>query len=230
MNRKTVIVMGKGTLAVKIADWFRASDEYRLLCVVPNMPESSWTASLKDWAEGNEESYVASGKVADIADVKTAAWRVDLAVSVTYDKIIRQWFIDKCDKIINIHNGPLPRYRGVNPINWALKNNEHQHGVTIHEITAGIDDGPILNHVLFPVNPVVDEVIDVYERSLHFGWQVFKETMPKLWSIRAKPQDHSKAQYFSAEDFPKLGDRSYFTRAESIAKLGLQAAATRQSA
>ena len=51
MNRKTVIVMGKGTLAVKIADWFRASDEYRILCVVPNMPESSWTASLKDWAE-----------------------------------------------------------------------------------------------------------------------------------------------------------------------------------
>jgi methionyl-tRNA formyltransferase len=226
MKKKNVIVMGKGTLAGKVADWFRDSAEYEILCVVPNMPESSWTLSLKDWAERNKRSYISTGKVADIPGVKSDDWRVDLAISVTYDKIIRQWFIDKCDKIINIHNGPLPRYRGVNPVNWALKNDEREHGVTIHEITPGIDDGPIVSQAIFPVNPAVDEVVDVYERSLHFGWKLFKETMPKLWTIDAKRQDESKAEYFSAEDFSRLEERSYFTRAESISKLGLRQEAT----
>src|SRR4030095_3603044 len=48
--------------------------------------------------------------------------------------------------------------------------------------------------------------------------------MPKLWDIQAVPQDNSTAQYFSADDFPKLGERSYFSRAESRLKLGLVAA------
>jgi methionyl-tRNA formyltransferase len=221
MNPKTVIVLGKGTLAVKVATWFHETADYSLVCVVPNMPESSWTASLQQWAKERDVAHVQSGRVEGIPGVKEEGWYVDLAVSVTYDKIIRQWFIDKCGKILNIHNSPLPRYRGVNPINWALKNGESQHGVTIHEITAGIDDGPIVSQVTFPVNPVVDEVIDVYERSLHFGWKLFKETMPGLWDRRAIPQDESKAAYFSARDFHGLGERSYFTRAESRAKLGL---------
>ena len=222
MTPKTVIIMGKGTLAAKVAGWFQDSAEYKVLCVVPNMPESSWTVSLKQWAEENGQSYVATGKVEDVPGVKMDNWRVDLAVSVTYDKIIRQWFIDKCDRIINVHNGPLPRYRGVNPINWALKNNEPQHGVTIHEITPGIDDGPIVSQVLFPINPVVDEVVDVYERSLHFGWKLFKETMPNLWTIQPMPQNESKAEYFSARDFARLGERSFFTRAESVLRLSLE--------
>ena len=45
---------------------------------------------------------------------------------------LKQNFIDSCKNIINLHNSPLPKYRGVRPINWALKNGEHSHGVTIH--------------------------------------------------------------------------------------------------
>ena len=50
-TKKQVIVMGKGSLAVKIANWFLKSTEYDLVLVIPNMPESSWTVSLKDWAQ-----------------------------------------------------------------------------------------------------------------------------------------------------------------------------------
>lgn len=46
--------------------------------------------------------------------------------------------------VLNVHLAPLPRYRGRHPLQWALINGEERFGVTIHEVTAGWDAGPIL--------------------------------------------------------------------------------------
>lgn len=212
-----VIVMGKGDLACKIANWFHNSDIYNLIYVIPNNPPSNWTSNLYDWAKEKSVGIIDSGSYKDIPQLIDESWMVDLVVSVTYDKIIKKWFIDKCKKIINVHNGPLPQYRGVNPVNWSLRNMESKHGVTIHEISPGIDDGPIISQIHFPINPKVDEVIDVYERCIHFGWKLFKETIPLLWELNSNSQDESLANYYSKNDFDNLGDRKYFTRRESIA-------------
>src|SRR5258708_2170797 len=163
-KKKTVIVLGKGSLAIKVAQWFHANSEYKLLMVVPVIPEPTWTDSFTSWAREAQVPFMESGHYKDILDVTKNNWSIDLAVSVTYDKIIKEWFINKCKRIINIHNGPLPQYRGVSPINWALKNKETTHGVTIHEITPGIDDGPIISQINFSIYSEFDEVLDVYKR------------------------------------------------------------------
>jgi hypothetical protein len=216
MMKMNVVLLGKGVLAGRIADWLCENEQYQLLCVVPNNPCSHWTLRLEDWAKGKNVAVIESGRAADVPPGP-----IDLAISVTYEKILQPDWIARCRKAINIHNGPLPEYRGVNPINWALKNNESEHGVTIHEITPGIDDGPILTIVRFPINPVVDEVIDVYERCINFGWKLFKELMPNLWTITPRPQDSDRAHYYSRGVFSQLGDRSFFTRVESRKKLTL---------
>jgi len=212
---QTVTVLGKGELAIRVADWFLRADGYKLVSVVPVMPEPKWTASFADWARANHVAVIESGHYRDLPGVSTADWTVDLAVSVFYDKIIKAWFIDKCKRIINLHNGPLPKYRGVSPINWALKNEENEHGVTIHEITPGIDDGPIVGQVKYSIYPERDEVIEVYKRALEYGWTLFKETMPLLDQIEARQQDHSQATYYSKLDNPRLAERSGFTREQS---------------
>jgi methionyl-tRNA formyltransferase len=101
------------------------------------------------------------------------------------------------------------------PINWALKEGQRMHGVTIHEITPGIDDGPIVAQLTYSIYPEFDEVIDVYRRSLNYGWTLFEQTMPLLDLVEARPQDESLATYFSAGDQVRLGDRRDFTRAQS---------------
>jgi hypothetical protein len=217
--KKNVVLLGKGILASRVADWLYDSEEYQLLCVVPNNPPSQWTLRLEDWARGKGVLVTESGRAQDVH----SSSQIDLAISVTYDKILTSAWIARCGKAINIHNAPLPEYRGVNPINWALKNGESEHGVTIHEITPGIDDGPILGITRFPINPVADEVIDVYERCINFGWKLFKELMPSIWSITPQPQDHSRARYYSAKNLLQLGDRSFFTRTESRKRLGIDA-------
>jgi len=217
---QTVVLLGKGTLAIKIADWFLKQPDYQISCVVPVVPEPAWTESLSQWAEANHLPVVQSGHFKDISNVMSETWHADLALSVFYDRIIKEWFIKKCARILNLHNGPLPKYRGVSPINWALKNGETLHGVTLHEITPGIDEGPIYSQLLYSIYPDVDEVRDVYARALEYGWVLFTQTMPLLGRISPRPQDHTRATYYNVHQNSQLGERRSFTRRESLGSSG----------
>jgi len=209
---REVVLLGKGDLAIRIGEWFLASPDYTVVAVVPSMPAPKWTASLPTWAADRGLPVVASGRVEDLPQLADPTWRPGLAFSVFYSRIIKAPFIARCRRILNLHNGPLPRYRGVSPINWALKNGEQSHGVTIHEITPGIDDGPIVAQVSFSIYPEIDEVIDVYHRCLDFGWELFRQTMPRLDAIRPRPQDDALALYYSKQQNDQLGERRDFRR------------------
>lgn len=209
MGRTTTVVLGKGTLAIRVADWFRRQPAYDLLGVVPVVPEPSWTDSLSAWATDAGVPCVGSG---DYRDLDLPDEDIGLAFSVFYDRVIHEAFIQRCRRILNLHNSPLPRYRGVSPINWALKNGETKHGVTIHEIVAEIDAGPIVAQLEYSIYPETDEVEDVYRRALAYGWTLFEQTMPNIDMIVARPQDEALATYYSAADSGRLGDRRGFTR------------------
>ena len=46
--------------------------------------------------------------------------------------------------IVNGHPARLPRYRGPNPIGWALRNGDAELGFTFHYLDAEFDTGPVL--------------------------------------------------------------------------------------
>jgi|TARA_R110000851_G_scaffold31375_5_gene84959 methionyl-tRNA formyltransferase len=201
-----VVLLGKGTLAIRIAEWFAKNEN--LVYVVPDTPEPTWTDSLTNWCKSNNISFLESGDYEMLPDIK-----IDLAMSVFYGKIIKKDFIDKCKNIINLHNAPLPKYRGVRPINWALKNGEYEHGVTIHKIHEGIDDGDILGRVTYPLYPETEEVEDVYNKSLEYGWMLFNDVISKIEYViqNARPQP-SDFSYYSSKQNKLLGDREGFKR------------------
>ncbi len=215
MVERSAVVLGKGPLAARVGEWFLAAEGWRLDAVVPVVPEPSWTESLADWAAARGVPALASGDFADL-DGAGEGPLADLAVSVFYDRILSAAFIARCGRVLNLHNGPLPRYRGVSPINWALKNGERSHGVTLHEVTPGIDDGPIVAQLSYSIYPERDEVEDVYARALAYGWTLFEQTMPILDRIEATPQDEALATYYSAAQNELLGERRSFTRAVSV--------------
>lgn len=207
MKPKTVVLMGKGTLAIKALQWFLTRPgQYTVKYVIPVFPEPEWTDSLDLFCRYKMVPTLSS----DIYIPEHL--KVDLAVSIFHDKIIKEDFISRCGKIINLHNSPLPHYRGVSPINWALKDRRTEHGVTIHEITPGIDDGPIISQLKYSIYPETDEVEDVYKRALKYGEVLFKETMPLLWDIVPREQDESEVIYHPSSEDYLLGDRRFFTR------------------
>jgi len=213
---KNVIILGKGDLAIRVANWFLESPDYKISMVVPVIPEPTWAPSLQSWCNEKGLPAAISGHYKDLPGVTESDWSVDLAISIFYDKIIKDWFIQKCRRILNIHNGPLPKYRGVSPINWALKNDEVEHGITMHEITPGIDDGPIVSQLKYSIYPEFDEVIDVYRRSIEYGWALFQATMPLLPKIVARPQDHSHATYYHRTQNHLLEERISFRKEDGL--------------
>lgn len=53
--------------------------------------------------------------------------------------------------MLNIHPSLLPKYKGLNTHQRALDAGDAQAGCTVHEVTAKLDDGPILGQARVPV-------------------------------------------------------------------------------
>ena len=64
----------------------------------------------------------------------------------------------------NVHAGSVPKYRGGSPLNWQLINGEVRAGLSILEMTPGIDDGPILSSTNFKIAHA-DTILDLHIRA-----------------------------------------------------------------
>lgn len=206
---KRVAVLGKGSLAVHTCELVSDLDGWELAAVVPNAGEPDWDVRLTD---------AAPERWPDVPLVRSGDWRelldggYDLVISLLYNRIIGRQLIERCGRIVNCHPGRLPQYRGVQPGNWSLLNGERWHGVTLHEVDEGVDTGPILAQVLFPIWPEIDEVRDVWQRALTHGRQLLSDTLPRIDAIRGVPQDESLARTYYSREEPELGARRGWTR------------------
>jgi methionyl-tRNA formyltransferase len=70
----------------------------------------------------------------------------DLILIIAGNQIIKQEVLDSTKYgVFNIHSSLLPNYKGLMPTFWVLKNNEQKTGVTLYQLTEGIDNGPIIS-------------------------------------------------------------------------------------
>jgi methionyl-tRNA formyltransferase len=78
----------------------------------------------------------------------------DLFISIASPIIFKEDLINipKLD-CINIHNSPLPKYRGMLPNFWQLYHGEKEAGITVHKIDIGIDTGDIIRQHFIPIEP-----------------------------------------------------------------------------
>ena len=83
-----------------------------------------------------------------------AALHADVAVVAAYGLILPQAMLDAprlgC---LNIHASLLPRWRGAGPIQAAILAGDSETGVTIMQMEAGLDTGPMLLREAVPIGP-----------------------------------------------------------------------------
>jgi len=53
----------------------------------------------------------------------------------------------------NFHGGPLPQYRGPDPVFWQIKNQEPLGAITVHRIAPELDTGGIAHAEAVPIGP-----------------------------------------------------------------------------
>jgi len=74
-----------------------------------------------------------------------SALKPDLLVSVAGNEIFKKSLIDLAPNgCLNLHSALLPKYRGLMPSFWVLKNKEDRTGVSVFFVDEGIDSGDIL--------------------------------------------------------------------------------------
>jgi|GEM_PF-2066216 len=88
---------------------------------------------------------------------------VDTLLLAGFMKILSAEFLNHFsngmfNQVINIHPSLLPKYPGLSGYEKAYKNNDSEYGHTIHLVTEGVDEGPILIQV--KLKPVSGESID----------------------------------------------------------------------
>lgn len=198
---KNILLLGKGELAIFAAEVLKSLN-CDVLTVLPVKPEPTWSSSLTLWAEVNNCEQIEYSEISKLPN-----GYFDLGLSIYYDKILKKEDLAKFRKILNMHNSLLPKYRGVRPVNWALKNNESKHGVTLHEMTPQVDQGPIIAQIEFSIFPNIEEVEDVYSRCISVAKIILKDYLPNLDKIVPQRQDDSKATYYSEATISSLGER-----------------------
>ena len=124
-------------------------------------------------------------------------------------KILKKELLEVPEKgCLNKHCALLPDYKGLWPVFWALLNGEKEVGVTIHYMTAGIDEGGILAQKAVPVGPE-DTVFSLYEKCFRIAPDLIGSVLDGIES--GKPQEivngKGKGAYFSfpgREDVQRL--------------------------
>ncbi|MFD9825392.1 formyltransferase family protein [Streptomyces violascens] len=82
-------------------------------------------------------------------------------------------------RIINIHHGPLPAYRGLPEVAlvYAMLRGEREFAATLHRVDEGIDTGRILTAAPYPIGP--DEPYHaVLRRGLNVCHRLFERCLP----------------------------------------------------
>ena len=82
------------------------------------------------------------------------AARPDLIVCAGYMRLISAAQVEaRSDRIINLHPSLLPAFKGLHTHQQALDAGVHEHGASMHVVTADLDGGPVIAQARVPVLP-----------------------------------------------------------------------------
>ena len=173
-------------------------DGHQALAVVLRKHQSDLT--LEKFAQNHSISCNRPDSVNETEFVRCVqALAPDLNISVSYDQILRKAIRQSAPKgFINAHAGKLPFYRGRNPINWAIINNETEIGLTVHFVDKGIDTGDIVVQRTLPL-----EWKDNYQTALEKVQLALPDLVAKSVNliesgeVKPEPQAHLEGSYFS---------------------------------
>lgn len=97
--------------------------------------------------------------------------------------------------VINTHPSLLPRYRGPNPIGWALRNGDPELGFTIHRMDADFDTGPLLAQGATPIADM-DRAEDVFAAMFELAASLLPEALARVAARDpGDPQPSNGASY-----------------------------------
>ena len=190
-------VMGSESLLVQCTE-ILLREGHKVLGVISEADD------IVRWAEDQKIPVVPPGKdLASRLSDDPFEWFFSLAnLSIIPDDVLAK----PTEGAINFHDGPLPRYAGLNATTWALLHGERTHGVSFHLIEGGVDEGDLLAQRVFELNDR-ETALTLNTRCYELGIETFGQLVEQLGAgtHERTEQDLGKRSYFGKFDRPDGG-------------------------
>lgn len=125
------------------------------------------------------------------------AARPEAVIVAAYGLIVPQPLLELARLgALNIHASLLPRWRGAAPIQRALLAGDSETGVSIMQMDAGLDTGPVLARRVIGIDPQ-DDAGTLHDKLAETGAEAMVETLERMahGEARALPQSESGVSY-----------------------------------
>ena len=112
------------------------------------------SSAVSDWARSKD---VELHKPESIDEISTLVSTCDLVVTIGFGVLLPEKTL-RIPKhgFINLHFSLLPRWRGAAPVQRALEAGDSITGVTVFQLDAGMDTGPMYTSLPFDIEPSVN--------------------------------------------------------------------------
>jgi methionyl-tRNA formyltransferase len=191
-----IAVAASPEVAIPTLDYLRASGHD--LALVISRPDSQVgrgrelkPTPVSVWAAANNVELYRPIKAIDFDDRLKS---FDLVITIGYGVLLPEFILNQPKfGFINLHFSLLPKLRGAAPVQRAIINGLTETGVTVFQLDAGMDTGPIYLQRKYSIKPNTTAGVLLEELSL-LGPTAIDETLRAIEiGVAPTPQDNSQA-------------------------------------
>jgi methionyl-tRNA formyltransferase len=191
-----VIFLGEKPLGLRCLRYLFNRDDIDLMGVCTRRKQGVWWGfqGVRDFCERNRIPII---RRAEILNMK-----VDVLISVLYPFIIEDEILRHARRsAVNLHEAPLPRWRGCNGYAHAILEGDAEYGTTIHELASGLDTGGVISERRFAIKEN-ETVRELYERTTEMSYGLAKEWFPKILKggYRTQPERSDPISFLHSRD------------------------------
>ncbi len=156
-ERVAILLSGGGSNMVALLDSMTGDHPARPALVLSNRTNAGGLA--KAAARGVPTEVVDHrpygedrGAFEDALHARIMQHTPDIICLAGFMRVLTEGFVARWQgRMINIHPSLLPKYRGLHTHARALDAGDAEAGCTVHEVTAALDDGPLLGQARVPI-------------------------------------------------------------------------------
>ncbi|MDB5685184.1 MAG: phosphoribosylglycinamide formyltransferase [Sphingomonas bacterium] len=156
--RVGVLISGRGSNMAALIEAARdPACPYEIALILSNVTdapglETARRAGIETFAHSHRGMKRADYDAILDAELRRAG--IEWVALAGYMRLLSPWFIDRWrGRIVNIHPSLLPAHKGLDTHAAALAVGDVEAGCTVHIVTEGLDDGPILAQARVPILP-----------------------------------------------------------------------------
>lgn len=123
--------------------------------------------------------------------------KADLMIVAAYGLILPQAILDLPKHgCLNVHASLLPRWRGAAPIQAAMLAGDEETGISLMQMTAGLDSGPVFAQQSVRIGDT-ESAGELLDRLALLGGEMLCEQLPDILDgkLEAEPQDENSVTY-----------------------------------